>query len=327
MRATVGTTIIQDQASGLDAAIAIDRLVDGVAAGGIRIAAYPDGAAAEADARALARAMTMKAALAGVRCGGAKTTVRADRLRDRRRALALLGAHVERLGGALYVGPDYGFTVEDRASVAAATRFVDDEAIAERMAEATAVGVRASLRAALAADSLAGARVGIQGLGKVGSALMRLLVDEGAEVAGFDVDASRVPANVRFVDEESLFRARFDAVAPCALGGAVDLARAESLGCRALVGAANHLLGEPADAVAEALSRRGIAHVPDFLANAGALVLWAEVVLGRRDLDGAMAAVRRIGATAKDVIARAAVEKRTTLAVARAIAEERLASL
>ncbi len=327
MSASPTVTILRDAPSGLAATVAIDRFVDGVAAGGIRITGYPDDDAAAADARALARAMTLKAALAGVRCGGAKTTVRADLLRDRPRALALLGEHVERMGGRLYVGPDYGFTADDRAAVASTTRFVDDEAIAERMAEATAVGVRASLAAALGSERLAGARVAIQGLGKVGAALARLLLGEGAEVAGYDPVAERVAAaGVRAVDERAIFAERWDAVCPCALGGAVDAARAETVRCAALVGAANHLLAEPADAIAGALAARGVVHVPDFLANAGALVLWAEVVLGRRALADAFATVRGIGATARAVLARAADERRTPLAVARAIAGERLAA-
>jgi hypothetical protein len=53
-------TVLEDRETGLWAAVAIDRRVGGVAAGGIRIKSYSDGDAAQKDAAALARAMTRR---------------------------------------------------------------------------------------------------------------------------------------------------------------------------------------------------------------------------------------------------------------------------
>jgi leucine dehydrogenase len=317
--------IVRDEASGLFAAIAVDRRIDGIAAGGIRIRRYPADEAAAADAAALARAMSLKAALAGIRCGGAKVAVRADRLRDRAAALEALGREIEARGGALRVGPDLGFTEADRTAVARATRYIDDPTVAGRTAEATAASVRDCLAAALGAERLAGARIGIQGLGKVGAALARLLLAEGADVVGHDIELGRVEAaGVRPVGERDLFEARLDGLAPCAVGGTIDLERARGLRCRAVVGAANCLLAAPEAEVARALAARGVVHVPDFLANAGALVYWAEVVLAGRGEEEAARAVKRIGKTARRVLVQADAEKRTPFDMALAIAEKRL---
>lgn len=324
--------ILRDAASGLFAAIAVDRLVAGRAAGGIRVKRYADEAEACADAETLARAMTEKAALAGIRCGGAKVVVRADGLRDRAAAMRLLGERVEARRGALFVGPDFGFTEADRREVARSTSCIDAADVAASTARATALSVRESIAAALGAPpgaSLAGARIGIQGLGKVGGALAALLLEEGAAVSGHDLDLARAAqCGADFVSESDLFDGgrKWDALAPCALGGAIDLARAGRLCARAVVGAANHLLASPEDEVAAALERRGIVYVPDFLANAGAFVYWAATVLDGASPDRARAAVLRIGETAREVLARARAERRPPLAVARALARERLAA-
>ncbi len=321
--------VVRHDASGLVAAVAVDREVSGRSAGGIRIHARPDDDSAANEARSLARAMTRKALLAGVRCGGAKIVVRADRLLDRREALRALGRHVEGRGGALRVGPDLGFTAADRDAVGAETRFIDPPDVAAGMAEATAVGVREAMAAALALRSLDGVRVAIQGLGKVGGALARLLLNEGGIVYGHDVVPALVEAaGVRRIDDERrLFEGTedFDVVAPCAVGQVVDLARARTLRCRVLVGAANDVLAAPEDEVAAALARRGIVHVPDYLANAGALIQWAALVLDGRSRAEAAAAARRIGDTTRAVLARAREERATPWAIAARIVEERLA--
>ena len=318
--------LLRHPGSGLFAAVAVERTVGGVAAGGIRLHRYADEAAVIAEAQGVARAMTWSAAEAGVPCGGAKTVVRLDGLRDRPAALAELGRFVEAQGGALYVGPDVGFTEEDRAAVASTTRYVDAPDVALGMAEATAHGVRQAIAAALAVATTAGLPVAIQGLGNVGCALGAILRHEGAQVAGYDVDPQRGGELPR-LDEAALWGEPHDGVAPCALGGAIDLPRAATIRCRALVGAANRLLAPPEEAVAALLARRGIVHIPDYIANAGALILWAERVLHRRSQAAALVAVGRIGETTRELLARAAREHLTPWSAAHRLVEERLAAL
>ena len=66
---------VEDDACGLLAFIVIDDTSLGPAAGGIRTRSYASESEAVADARALARAMTYKCALAGLPAGGGKGVV------------------------------------------------------------------------------------------------------------------------------------------------------------------------------------------------------------------------------------------------------------
>src|SRR5688572_18652970 len=68
-------TLWSDPASGLHAVLAVDDVTLGPAVGGIRTRAYASLADAVEDAARLARAMTIKTALAGVDAGGGKIVV------------------------------------------------------------------------------------------------------------------------------------------------------------------------------------------------------------------------------------------------------------
>jgi leucine dehydrogenase len=69
---------------------------------------------------------------------------------------------------------------------------------------------------------------------------------------------------------QALLDRELDVLAPCAMGGLVDVERAETLRCRIVCGAANNPLS--GHAAAERLAERGILYVPDFLANCGGLL-------------------------------------------------------
>jgi glutamate dehydrogenase/leucine dehydrogenase len=109
-------------------------------------------------------------------------------------------------------------------------------------------------------------------------------------------------------------------LAPCAAGGVIDEARAGSLDCRVIAGAANNPL--TSRAVARRLADRGILFVPDFLANCGGLIHvgaeWygeqgpreAELLAGAMDrLDDAIGTARIEGSTPIEVAERQALER------------------
>ncbi|MGH3280583.1 MAG: hypothetical protein ACRDNW_15785 [Trebonia sp.] len=153
------------------------------------------------------------------------------------------------------------------------------------------------------------------------------LTAAGATVLATDVD----PAKVRLAAEElgikpvppqEILLADADVVCPCAVGGVVDDAVAAGLRGNVLVGTANNVLATPM--VAVTLARRGIVHVPDFVANAGGLMaVEAEV---RGDETGLAERVEGIAATTYEVLARSSTGHADVVSVALAMAKERLAA-
>ena len=113
---------------------------------------------------------------------------------------------------------------------------------------ATAYGVWWAMKAvagrlwgAGASETLAGRRIVVSGVGKVGSSLVGMLVEDGATVAVADVVPAAVARlverhGVEAVDVEAAHTVPCDIFSPCALGGVLDSVRIPQLGCAAVVG-------------------------------------------------------------------------------------------
>jgi glutamate dehydrogenase/leucine dehydrogenase len=277
--------VVRERDIGLQAVIAIHSTVLGPALGGMRVRDYPGGLAeALDDALRLSRAMTFKAAAAGLDLGGGKAVVVDDGRRNLRSArLVALAREVERLGGAYITAEDIGTTTADMDLISEHTRHVvglsAHDGLGGDPSPATAVTVLGAVRAALWAldrdEQLESRAIGVIGLGKVGQALARLLLDAGAVVVGYDPVRSAADRFCAAGGElahsaHELFTRPLDVLAPCAVGAMIDGSVARSLQCRIVCGSANNpLSGRDAEAV---LARRGILYVPDFLANCGGLI-------------------------------------------------------
>jgi leucine dehydrogenase len=312
---------LDEPSIGLRGWIVVDSTRRGPAFGGIRRARYADIAAARADAVALARAMTLKCALAGLPAGGAKTVVIDGGQFDRSPIYAAIGNAVEALGGRYVCGPDVGTGTSELAQIRARTRHCNPPS--NDASAATAVGVLAALRAVWPAlGGPRGATAIVQGLGGVGSIVARELVALGVDVCGCDVDPTACARarehGVRIVAVDEALERRADVLVPCALGGIVDEARARTLRVRAICGSANNqLVGD----AATVLASRDIVHVPDIIASAGAVIEGVLVVL-EGDTPQVRARVQRtiagIEDTAARVLAAARAEDRTPEALAHA---------
>ena len=186
--------LFQDRASGLRAVIALHDTSLGPAVGGTRMRLYPSLDEAATDALRLARGMTRKAAMAGLRCGGGKArdpgrpgarqdpgpagSLRARRRLPRRPLLHRLRHGRDRGRPDLHarLHPHLGHTGAegglDTSDLAAMGTCASIEAVAERLGR-----------------SLEGLHVALQGLGQVGIRLARQLRQAGCRLTVADVDA------------------------------------------------------------------------------------------------------------------------------------------
>jgi leucine dehydrogenase len=249
----------------------------GTAGGGCRIWPYSDDDAALGDALRLSRAMSYKLALLEIPAGGAKAVVIGDQKSPS--LLREIGRAVDRLNGRFIVGEDVGTDPADLAVIAGETRWVTPHAAGADTAEATAHGVFLCLRRAVAERlgrrTLAGVRVAVVGMGRVGFGLARRLREAGARLVVADLDPLKVQKAVRELDAsgetpEGILGADADVLAPCALGGILDRRSVERLRVSVIAGSANNQLAEPL--VDEALAGRGILYAPDFVVNAGGVL-------------------------------------------------------
>jgi glutamate dehydrogenase/leucine dehydrogenase len=277
--------LIRDGRAGLSAVIAIHSTALGPALGGLRLRHY-DGGMPEAldDALRLSRAMTFKAAAAGLDLGGGKAVVIDDGRADLRGArLVAIAREIERLGGDYITAEDIGTTTADMDLIAEHTSHVVGRTahggVCGDPSPDTARTVLGAMRSALwtldGNEALDGRTIGVVGVGKVGRPLIEWLLEAGARVVAFDPDPAAArwasAAGAEIVDRfDALLAWKLDVLAPCAVGAMIDERLAAVLRCRIVCGAANNpLAGEE---VAAALARRQILYVPDFLANCGGLI-------------------------------------------------------
>ncbi|WP_418345027.1 Glu/Leu/Phe/Val family dehydrogenase [Rhodococcus pyridinivorans] len=279
-----------DAATGLRAIVAIHSTALGPALGGTRFYPYADEMSALEDVLRLSWGMTYKAAVSGVNLGGGKAVIIGDPKMDKNdELLAAYGRFVDSLGGRYITAADVGTRAEDLDVVGRHTAHAVGRTVAAGgsgdSSPLTALGVfqamRAGARTVWGETTLAGRTVGVEGLGKVGYELVKLLVADGAEVIVSDVNPAAV---ARVVDEfpaqvtDNVVASSADVYAPCALGGTLTSITAAHLDARLVCGAANNQLAQPE--VEGLLGKRGIVWVPDYVANAGGLIQVAGEVDG-----------------------------------------------
>ncbi|AKG92084.1 leucine dehydrogenase [Geoglobus ahangari] len=270
-----------DSSTGLKAIVAIHDTTLGPALGGTRMWSYRSELDALRDVMRLAKAMTYKAAAAGLSFGGGKGVIIGDPKRDKSEVLLRsYGRYVQSLGGRFITAEDVGTTLEDMRVLMSETRHVAGTSIDPSPFTAYGVycGIKACLEYVFGDESLDGVHVAVQGVGKVGGELVRLLLESGARVTVTDVDASRVRRFIElgasYVEPGKIYSVQCDVFSPCALGGVLNDSTVKRLRCSIVAGAANNQL--ESESVAERLSNLGILYAPDYIINAGGLIAVAK---------------------------------------------------
>ncbi|MQA14331.1 MAG: valine dehydrogenase [Pseudonocardiaceae bacterium] len=330
----------RDEPSGLRTIIAIHSTALGPALGGTRFHPYDSEDDALADVLNLSRAMSYKNALAGLDHGGGKAVILGDPGRDKTEALLrAYGRFVQSLGGRYVTACDVGTYVDDMDVVARECEFVTGRSSthggAGDSSVLTAYGVFQGMRAAAAhlwgAATLAGRRVGIAGVGKVGRHLVEHLRGDGADVVVADVSEpaiERIRAAHPEIDvvagADALIREPIDIYAPCALGGALDDATVAALRATVVCGGANNQLDHPG--VEKLLDERGVLYAPDYVVNSGGVVQVADE-LGGFDFDRAKAKAAAIFDTTMEIFALAEHDGVPPAVAADRLAERRMAEV
>lgn len=331
----------QDRATGLRAIVAIHSTSLGPSLGGTRFYPYPTEDAALEDVLRLARGMTYKSAVAGLDVGGGKAVILGNPATDKNEGLLrAYGRFVDSLGGRYITAEDVGTTQADMDLIRRETARVTGVSVelggSGDPSAATAYGLLWAMKAVanrLWGDTeLAGKRVVVSGVGKVGSNLVRHLVEERAVVTVADVVPLAVTrlveqyAGVQAAEVADAHTLECDIFSPCALGGVLDSVHIPQMRCAAVVGSANNQLAEPA--CGKLLSEAGIVYGPDYVVNAGGVINIAEELSPRGyHKDRAVQAVRGIYERTSMVLATAEAESITTAEAADRIAERRMAEM
>ena len=264
----------------------------GQAQGGLRHCPYETLEAFLRDGLRLSLGTARGSALAGLWWGGGKGLIArcpGDEWRQphhRRSLYSAYGRFVSALRGCYVAAADAGTGPVDMAEVAVNTRFASctppRSGGSGNPSSMTALGVVEALEAALdhlGSRPLATQRVAMQGAGRVGAPMLERLLEKGVtSIVVSDVSNERCeelrrffagrPVEVRLAraGDEAILAEDCDVLLLNALGGVLSATTTPTIRARVICGAANNPLArEVRDA--DALHRRGVLYVPDYVAN------------------------------------------------------------
>jgi glutamate dehydrogenase/leucine dehydrogenase len=340
---------LYDPSTALKAILVVDNVAAGPAIGGVRMAT--DVTAAECFR--LARAMTLKNAMAGLPHGGGKSVIAADPgipAADRSRLIKAFARAIADVRD--YIpGPDMGTDEHAMAEVkyligraVGLPREVGGIPLDE--IGATGFGLSVALEAADPFCDLAHGemRVVVQGFGSVGQHAIRFLAERGARLVGVsDSRGARIcPAGF---DLEALLAAKAtgESVAVFDQGEPIDPEDLIAVDCEVWIPAARpdvirednagrmraKVVAQGANipatmAAEEILADRGVLVIPDFVANAGGVICGAVEYHGGGQSQAMTSIAEKIRANVTEVLTRADADGVLPRAAAQEIARERV---
>ena len=274
-----------DYKTGLKAIIAIHNTQLGPSLGGCRMYPYKTEKEALRDVLNLSRAMSYKAACSGLELGGGKSVIIGDPDKDKsKEILYSFGKYIQSLNGKYIVAKDVGIFDQDLKHIGETTSYVigkpreDGGAGSPSYSTAKGVflGLKLGVQLRLQKTSLKNIKVVIEGVGSVGFELMKLLVEEEAEVFVFDVKkeilekVKKAYPSVHILSQKEVYHTPCDVFSPCALGGVINETNLKTLNCSLIAGGANNQL-HSID-ICQKLFDKNILYLPDFILNSGGLI-------------------------------------------------------
>lgn len=340
---------IRDPGAGLSAILVVDNVAAGPAIGGLRMSPT---VTIDEVAR-LARAMTLKAAIAGIRHGGAKAGIvsRPDlgELEKERLIRAFARAIADETD---YIpGPDMGtdercmaYVHDEIGRAAGLPRVIGGIPLDEIGATGFGLSVCARAAQSFADLDLREARIAVQGFGSVGLNAARFLSEQGAAIvaagdrggAVFNPEGLDVAALIAHkrrgrsvhdfsggkpITGEQLVGIPCDVWIPAAQPDVINAANHAELKAKMVLCGANiPVTGE----ARKRLHERGVLVIPDVVANAGGLICAAVEVAGGSQRDALAIIEERIAANTGEVLERARAEKLSPQRAAERLAESRV---
>lgn len=303
---------VYDPTTGMKGVVVVDTTSLGGAAGGIRM--LPDITSEEIFW--LARAMTHKFAILDMPIGGAKAGLWANPGIHGAQREAIMKAFGKAIKGLITeevtLGPDMGTNAKDVATIyegAGIPSRYSGLALKEKDGEpledhATGYGVVVAAKAAceFAGMDIKGATVAIEGFGKVGGGVARYMDEAGAKVVaisnvygtaynkeGLDIKklliarkksgdkAVQKYRDAQHIDKGDIYFLPVDILVPGARPYVINKGNVSEVKAKIISSIANIPITDEAE---QLLFERGVYSVPDFISNAGGVVLGVVDVLG-----------------------------------------------
>lgn len=272
---------LKDKESQLDSYIAIHRRNGTLPSfGATRLLNYSSNEEAIKDVLKLSKLMSYKSALAGLPYGGAKAVIiKPKGTFSREKLLEAYAKGLNEIKGMFITGTDVGLCVSDLEYMKKYTKYLVGYSVNPE--KATAEGIIKSLDVALdyvyKNSNYSKHTFSIQGVGKVGFELLKILINGGAKnIYIADIDKKKIKEIitkypfVKAVDVNKIHCQEVEVFCPCALSSTLNTKSIKELKCKIIVGSANNQL--ECASICDELYKKGIVYCPDYIVNSGGLI-------------------------------------------------------
>lgn len=325
-------SFLYDRESGLRGFIAIHRgNTKHPAFGATRFWNYESEFEALRDVLKLSKAMSYKAALSGLKYGGAKGVIMRSPIIEKNKKLAfkIYAERVNYLSGHFITGADVGISKQDVKEMHRVSPYM--VGVKADPVKFTTLGIYYSIRVCLeqrfGSEKIEGRTFAIQGLGKIGSDILEMLYERGGKIYAADINQAIVrKIKIRFPDinivkPSQIHKQEVDVFSPCALGNCINHSNIKELRCKIIAGGANNQLEDVR--VGKKLHKSGILYAPDYVVNAGGLIsVVDEFEYKDYRVKRVKERVAKIGKSLRKIIRKSERENRATNLVADEMAEE-----
>ena len=248
--------------------------------GATRVWDYKTEAEALSDALRLSRLMSNKSLSADLPYGGAKAALMVSKSSppNRRELFSWYAEEINKLDGKFVTGSDVGVEEEDVAIMSRVSKFIIGDNVPAGYYTALGVfnGIEAALEILYGSPEISGKTFAIQGLGKTGLELLKLLYSKGGKIIITDADPKKVEQTLKMfpgvvaVNLFGIYVQKVDVFCPCALHNSINSLSAPQLNCAAIIGSANNQME---NREVELLVRgRGILYAVDYVVNNGGFI-------------------------------------------------------
>ncbi len=248
--------------------------------GATRVWNYKTETEALSDALRLSRLMSNKSLYADLPYGGAKAAlmVSKDNPPDREELFSWYAGEINKLDGRFITGSDVGIQEQDVVLMSGLSKFVIGGNVPAGYYTALGVlnGIETALEIIYGSPEISGKTFAVQGLGKTGLELVKLLYGKGGKITVTDADSKKIAQvlemfpGVSAVNVYGIYSQKVDIFCPCALHNSIDSLSAPLLRCAAIVGSANNQMESPE--VELLVRNRGILYAIDYIVNNGGFI-------------------------------------------------------
>lgn len=283
----------EEQSLKLKAIIAVDSIVLGPANASAKLFHYKDEEEAIADALDIAYYNSLRASLLKRSMGGAAIILcgNPDEVKSEMYFRAL-GIFLNRWNGKLFMSISKGVSYKDLKYVRKESKYILGMEkshgglgqIYANRAKGMIKGLKAVAKYKLKSSSLKGLKIVVQGIGDLGSQLVKQLIEEGADLTITDKIYDRIKViqdevrDIKIEKPDKIYGVKCDIFCSCAAEKMIDTKFLSQLNCKILTGGTNQALKNLKDV--KILKQNGILYVPGYIINGGDIIQMTNEIEG-----------------------------------------------